>query len=147
MIFLREELAPVWKEARLLCLQGTLIFRLSLQHPWLPTPKRHLFLPRTEAPTCRQQQYQLAQPSTLTLLQSFHQPQKRSSKNLRVFRWMTFRPILQKENSGLHGLKCTCQDLASQMEPFLSDSIRLRQTTHFFLHFPSFPHRKSPIGS
>lgn len=50
MIFLREKLAPVWKEARLLCLQGTLIFRLSLQHPWLSTPKRHLFLTRTEAP-------------------------------------------------------------------------------------------------
>lgn len=111
MVFLREELAPDRKGTGfLICLPGTLICGLSLLHPVASHPQEAP--PHQDCPPHPLDAHnelvaaaQLAWPLSPTLLYSFHQPQKRSSRNLRVFRWMTFKPILQKKEARVPWMK------------------------------------------
>lgn len=49
-----------------------------------------------------------------------------------------FQANSAKRKPGSRGLECRCRGPASRMEQFFSDSSRLGQTTHSFLHCPSF---------
>lgn len=137
MIFLREKLARIWKEARLLlCLQGTFIFRLSLQHPMASHPQEAP-PPRTEAPSPQA----TAVPAGLAPQPSPCCRASTGPRNTAVGTcegsagWFSGQ-FCKKELHGLHGLKCRCQCLASPMEPVLLTQHKAG-TDHSFL--PALP--------
>ena len=83
-------------------------------NPWLSSPKRHLCLPRTEAPSLQTAAVLASLALSSHLVVELPPAPETQLQELACVALDDFQANSAEENSGLHGLTCRCQGGSSQ---------------------------------